>query len=50
MKSRAAKRSHARKRKSPAIYLQMTKTQAIEGKNKGNRDFRKFIDITSQLK
>ena len=38
MKSRAAKRRHARKRKSPAIYLKMSKTQEIEGKDNGNME------------
>ena len=36
MKSRAAKRRHARKRKSPTIYQKMRKTQKIEGKDNEN--------------
>ena len=46
MKSRAAKRRHARKRKSPTIYQKMRKTQKIEGKDNENRDFRNFTDVT----
>ena len=36
MKSRAAKRRHAMKRKSPTIYQKMRKTQKIEGKDNEN--------------
>ena len=36
MKSRAAKRRHARKRKSPTIYQKMTKKKKIEGKDNEN--------------
>ena len=48
MKSRAAKRRHARKKKYPGIFLKMRKTQEIEGKDNRNRVFRKFTDITHQ--
>ena len=39
MKSRAAKRRHARKKKYPGIFLKMRKTQEIEGKDNRNIEF-----------
>ena len=43
MRSRAANRRHAKNKECPAIYLQITKTQEIEGKNNGN------IEISENL-
>ena len=48
MKSRAAKRRHARKRKSRAIYLKIRKTQEIEDKDNGNIEISEHL-LTSSI-
>ena len=48
MKSRAAKWSHARKRKSPTIYQKMRKTPKIEGEDNGNMEIAETL-LTSPV-